>query len=408
LDLPASQPRAMSAAAEASIHPLRGLQMAVLPEEVLMAAESQWLFTEEELLRTPSILDGLSPEKERENRGKGVNFILQVGIMLKLPQTTLAAASVFLHRFYMRHSMQDVPGRQGHHYYSMAATSLFLATKVEENCRKMKELVIACVRVAQKDPYKTVDEQDKDYWRWRDNILLNEDLLLEAICFDLQLEPPYKTLYDLLVHFGEQNNKKLRNAAWAFISDSCVTTLCLLCSSRTIATSALYTAARYSGVAFSDDKVGRPWWQVIGASLDDIVRACNYMADVYQMTPAKAERENALYERTPRVLDERQDKTRLVENRRGSYAEIESELPYRLERESDLGVQAEVSAHANGNDYGVVDANTVSGADDNVPSRPLKRKRPSKGGPEATTGEIAGCSQLNTDKFQKTDIPTQF
>ena len=128
---------------------------------------SQWLFTEAELLRTPSVLDGLSPEKEIENRGKGVNFILQVGIMLKLPQITLATASVFLHRFFMRHSMVDLSNRPGFHYYSMAATSLFLATKVEENCRKMKELVVACVRVAQKEPNKAGVDQDKEYWRWR-------------------------------------------------------------------------------------------------------------------------------------------------------------------------------------------------------------------------------------------------
>ena len=73
--------------------------------------ESQWIFTEEELLRTPSVLDDISPEVEREQRGKGCNFILQMGIQLKLPQLTLATASVFLHRFYMQNSLKK------HHYY---------------------------------------------------------------------------------------------------------------------------------------------------------------------------------------------------------------------------------------------------------------------------------------------------
>ena len=73
--------------------------------------ESQWIFTEEELLRTPSVLDGISPELEREQRGKGCNFILQIGIQLELPQPTLATASVFLHRFYMQNSLKK------HHYY---------------------------------------------------------------------------------------------------------------------------------------------------------------------------------------------------------------------------------------------------------------------------------------------------
>lgn len=279
--------------------------------EALVLAESQWLFTEADLLRTPSIIEnGMTPEKEAENRGKGVNFITQVGIMLQLPQLTLATASVFLHRFFMRHPIQDVPDRPGYHYYTMAATSLFLATKVEENCRKMKDLVVACVRVAQKDPYKAVDEQDKEYWRWKDNILLNEEILLEAICFDLSLEPPYKILFDLLAIFGEQDNKRLRNAAWAFVSDSCLSMLCLLFPSRTIAASALYAAAKHCDVSFPDDDKGNPWWDTAGVDLKHIRKAINFMAGVYESTPLRGSRDSAKYERTPEDGDEANAKTR--------------------------------------------------------------------------------------------------
>lgn len=267
--------------------------------------QPQWLFTEDELLLTPSIVDGgLPPAKERENRGKGVNFILQAGIMLRLPQNTVATASVFLHRFYMRHSMVDTKSRApAYHYYSMAATCLFLATKVEENCRKMRELVVACVRVAQKDPNKIVDDNDREYWRWRDNILASEDLLLETLCFDLSLEPPNKTLLELLLHFHVENNKRLRNSAWAFVNDSCLTILCLLFPTRVIAASAFYAAAKYAGVAFPDDKDGRPWWTAIGVDIGEVRRACNIMADMYQNKPAKPDRDGFTYEKTPEITD---------------------------------------------------------------------------------------------------------
>ncbi|SLM38116.1 Cyclin-like [Lasallia pustulata] len=290
-------------------------QPPAFPNQLLLRAESQWLFTESELLRTPSALDGLAPEKERDNRGKGVNFILQVGIMLQLPQITLATASVFLHRFFMRHSMVDVPGRPGLHYYAIAATSLFLASKVEENCRKMKELVVACVRVAQKNPNKVVDEQDKEYWRWKDTILQYEDLLLEANCFDLSLEPPYKTLFEFLLFFGEENHKRLRNAAWAFVNDSCLTMLCLLFPSRTIAASALYAAAKHCGVSFADDQHGRPWWEAVGVELKNIRRAINYMADIYENSPLRGGVEGNIYERTPEDGDEMVAKTRATRSK---------------------------------------------------------------------------------------------
>lgn len=73
--------------------------------------DSQWLFTEEELLQTPSVLDGITPEQEREQRSKGCNFITQLGIQLKLPQLTLATASTYLHRFYMQNSLKH------YHFY---------------------------------------------------------------------------------------------------------------------------------------------------------------------------------------------------------------------------------------------------------------------------------------------------
>ncbi|KAH0848330.1 Cyclin-T1-4 [Fonsecaea pedrosoi] len=248
---------------------------------VLERSQSQWMFTAEDLLLTPSILDGMSVTQELANRQKGVNFITQVGIMLKLPQLTLATASVYLHRFFMRHAMVQ-NNRPGFHHYSVAATAIFLATKVEENYRKMKELVVACCRVAQKQPNLVVDEQSKEYWKWRDTILHNEDLLLEALCFDLQLEQPYRILLGFLRYYDIQANKQLRNTSWAFLNDSLVTTMCLQLTPSAIAGSALYMGVKFAGISLPDDERGRPWWEQLGLNLHDIQKGCNLMAEAYE------------------------------------------------------------------------------------------------------------------------------
>lgn len=170
----------------------------------------------------------------------------------------------------------------------------------------MKEIVISCCRVAQKNPNLAIDEQSKDFWKWRDTILLNEDVLLEVLCFDLTIEPPHKLLYDMLKFYGVHHNKPLRNAAWGFVTDSNVTQLCLLCSSRTIAAAALYCAARYCDVAFPDTH-GRPWWEAQNVRLKDMLKACNYMGANYEHTPLKggAEGGQSIYVglRTPQGLD---------------------------------------------------------------------------------------------------------
>ena len=258
--------------------------------------QSQWLFTANELLRTPSILEGLPPAQELTNRAKGVNFITQVGIALKLPQLTLATACVYLHRFFMRHSM-PTPTKPGIHHYSVAATALFLATKVEENCRKMKELVVACCRVAQKNPDLIVDEQDKEFWRWRDTILSEEDRLLESLCFDLQLDQPYRVLFDFMCYYNMQDNKRLRNAAWAFLNDSHNTTMCLRFPAKVIAGVAFYGGAAQAEVQLPDDRHGRPWWDHLGLDILDINDAWNLMAECYENASLPQQSEKGAYSR---------------------------------------------------------------------------------------------------------------
>jgi protein BUR2 len=170
------------------------------------------------------------------------------------------------------------------HHFQSAATALFLATKVEESCRKMKEIVLACCRVAQKNPNLVIDEQSKDFWRWRDCILYNEDVLLETLCFDLTVESPHRQLFDMLKGYGMEHNKRLRNAAWAFVTDSVNTQLCLLCNSRTIAVAAFYNACKYCEVQLPDDVKGRPWWEAMHVRLPDVRRTVEYMSVHFEQT----------------------------------------------------------------------------------------------------------------------------
>jgi protein BUR2 len=86
-------------------------------DEIKRRQEAQWLFTQQELDNPPSVRDGMTLEDERERRSKGVTFIQQVGMMVKLPQMTISTASVFMHRFMMRHSLKAREGRKAYHHY---------------------------------------------------------------------------------------------------------------------------------------------------------------------------------------------------------------------------------------------------------------------------------------------------
>ena len=161
----------------------------------------------------------------------------------------------------------------------------------------MKELVVACCRVAQKNPDLIVDEQDKEFWRWRDTILSEEDRLLESLCFDLQLDQPYRVLFDFMCYYNMQDNKRLRNAAWAFLNDSHNTTMCLRFPAKVIAGVAFYGGAAQAKVQLPDDGRGRPWWDHLDLDILDISDAWNLMAECYETASLPQQSEKGAYAR---------------------------------------------------------------------------------------------------------------
>jgi protein BUR2 len=204
----------------------------------------------------------------------------------------------------LENSLTSLSGDQ-----NIAATALFLATKAEENCRKTKEIVIAVVKVAQKNASLIIDEQSKEFWRWKDSILLYEETMLELLTFDVVLQSPYNWLYRFLKELQIEGNKPMRNVAWAFLNDSCMTILCLLMPPRDIAVASIYFSAKFNNERLPDDQDGAPWWVRLNGVPERINQAIDVMAKFYTDNPLQ-KRDNP-YERSPGSSGEDLDRTRL-------------------------------------------------------------------------------------------------
>jgi protein BUR2 len=89
---------------------------------------------------------------------------------------------------------------------------------VEENPRKLPDLIIATARFTQRNPELEIDEQSKEYWRWRDVILYMEEQLLEGLSFDFDVMHPYD-YYIKLVHRFAPGNAAVGKCGWAFLND---------------------------------------------------------------------------------------------------------------------------------------------------------------------------------------------
>lgn len=252
--------------------------------------DPQWLFTSDEFERlTPSRCEGMDAANEYINRRKGINFITQVGISLKLDQITLATASIYFQRFYMRHPLQIQGSSKGAHHYQVAATAVYVAYKSKENPRKMHELIVAVSRVAQKDPNLLIDEQSKEFWKWRETIQHHENLMLEVLCFDLDPGLPYSVLFEILKYYNVQDNKKLRNVSWGMLNDSFGTILCLLVQPQNIAGGCLYLSLGHLRETLPDDDMGRPWWDTLALSIDEMHLVVDTMINTYQDRSVKGQ-----------------------------------------------------------------------------------------------------------------------
>ncbi|ANB13676.1 cyclin Pch1 [Sugiyamaella lignohabitans] len=264
--------------------------------ETLVPGQNVWIFSMAQVAKSPSAKDGIPTKHEFIQRAKGVNFIIVTGTQLRLPPMTIYAAALFLHRFYLRHSLKKF------HIYEVGAACLFLATKVEESNRRLKDVAIACTRVASKDMNKVVDEQSKDYWKWRDTIIYNEELALEALCFDLTLKSPYEICTELMIKHEMELVEPVRKAGQHFIHDSCKTVLGLIYSAEVIAAAAFYWAVRSTGTKIDLKPKNGEENKLLGVKKQHVYDAVNMMADFYstlQETVLSSERKNKYTRMTP-------------------------------------------------------------------------------------------------------------
>ncbi|KAK9727356.1 hypothetical protein K7432_001933 [Basidiobolus ranarum] len=226
-----------------------------------------WYFKKGEPIKTPSSLDGIDCHKEKLDRSKGCTLIFSIGMTLELPQITLATATVYFHRFYLRQSLKEF------HYYDIGTTCVFLACKVEETRRNLQDIITV---YAQKVHKLILEENSKEFCQWKEMIFNYEVILLETLCFELTIEHPYKILIRLVQEL--QGSKKVANIAWALINHSLRTVLCITYPPHVVAASAFYIANKLLDSKL-DTSTECSWWKIIDVNFKDVKDASVLLLD---------------------------------------------------------------------------------------------------------------------------------
>jgi protein BUR2 len=113
----------------------------------------------------------------------------------------------------------------------------------------------------------------------------------------MSIKAPYSYLYDMLHAMKEQDNKRIRQTAWAFVTDSLMTMACLLYTPRTIAGASIYFAGKFCEVEYKSVQ-GMKWWEWVGCRVEDLRKVNNLMATFYEGNPLRKGSDNE-YKHTP-------------------------------------------------------------------------------------------------------------
>lgn len=234
---------------------------------------TDWHFTKEDLKRTPSVLCGWTVEREELERAKACSLIHSASRKLHLPQLTAISACVYLHRFYMRHTLKD------YHHYNIAATCLFFACKSEESLRKLDSFIPVIVYYTSKGN-RRAQPGTAEYEKWRAVILRTEVVLLQALCFDMVIDHPHVTLAELFDKL--KLSCTLSQMAWNFIGDCIRLPLCLVYSPKSIACASVALAVKVSAAedlkgSLKDDS----WMEKVGADHAMVAEIVQWVLEFY-------------------------------------------------------------------------------------------------------------------------------
>ncbi|MFH4978506.1 hypothetical protein AB6A40_005215 [Gnathostoma spinigerum] len=177
--------------------------------------ENRWIFTQEQLMNSPSIREGMTPEEELTRRRTAANTIHEMADRLnhesraRISQLCICAAMMHMHRFFCIHSFYKFDPND------IAAACLFLAGKSEECPRKLEHVVR--VWWALKFPHSP--NLDANHYHDAAQLMVTlENIILQSIAFDLTVDIPHPYVLTQM-HTLARGNRRLSEIAYWFASD---------------------------------------------------------------------------------------------------------------------------------------------------------------------------------------------
>ena len=233
------------------------------------------------LRETPSQRDGIARDEEDEHRRWACGLAQEAGILLKLPQQVMCTAQNLLHRFYYRKSLKS------HDAFVAAMGCLFLASKVEEKPKRLREVLFAFHYVYKVRTNATgkMELGGAMYAGWKESLVTVERTILKELGFSFYV---IEHAHRFILFFVKllDGDAALAQEAWAYCNDALRTDLQLRSRAEVIACAAVrLAAAKLRRTLPSLEKDGVDWWAAFGVDGAELDRAAAEITALYAARP---------------------------------------------------------------------------------------------------------------------------
>lgn len=191
-------------------------------------------------------------------------------------------------------------------------TCLFLASKLEEDQRRLRDVINVTHRLTsthqprtslkrsreelERSPNSTDDSKDQplnldhEYWALKERVVQMEQRILRGLGFDLELIHPFR----LVLHLANalECSQRVVQRAWALANDALWSSACLSLAPNSLAAATIYVASRLEGESHclpprrsesngDESKIVTEavWWESFGVVDDVMTEACRAVID---------------------------------------------------------------------------------------------------------------------------------
>ncbi|XP_067647753.1 cyclin-T isoform X2 [Eurosta solidaginis] len=241
--------------------------------------DSHWYFSSEQLSNSPSRRQGIDADTELSYRQMTAYLIQEMGQRLQVSQLCINTAIVYMHRFYAFHSFTHF------HRNNIAAASLFLAAKVEEQPRKLEHVIKAANKCLSQPTSSTTDAY---YIEQAQELVFNENVLLQTLGFDVAIDHPH-TFVVKTCHLVKAC-KDLAQTSYFLASNSLhLTSMCLQYKPTVVACFCIYLACKWSRWEIPQSTEGKHWFHYVDktVTMDLLKQLTDEFIAIYEKSPSR-------------------------------------------------------------------------------------------------------------------------